>query len=111
MNSNESDPLVEKLRDHFAQSVDALDGQTLSRITRIRYSALEQANHKSRKSGFWLPAGAVASVCLAVLIFTLVPQQTVEEKIFIDEIEIISELDFYENLEFYEWLDHFELPT
>jgi len=111
MNSHESDPLVEKLRDNFAQSVDALDGQTLSRIARIRYSALEQADHKSRKTRLWLPAGAIATACLALLIFALVPQQPVEDKIFIDEIEIISELDFYENLEFYEWLDHYELPS
>lgn len=111
MKGKEADPWTETIREQFEQSVNRLPGETVSRITRIRYSALEQTGQRSGP-GYWLPAGAVATACLALLVYVLTPQQTtVEEKVFIDEIEIITELDFYENLEFYEWLEHYELPT
>lgn len=115
MNRNEidreSELLTEKLSGRFDDSVHRLEGQIVSRITRIRYSALEHAEDRSKKSGLWLPAGAFASACLALLVYTFAPQQPVEEKLIIDEIDLISELDFYEDLEFYEWLDRYELPS
>jgi len=115
MNTNDidkdTDMLVDNIREQFDASVAGLDGQTVSRITRIRYSALEDAGNRSKKSALWLPAGAFASACLALLVYTFIPQQSVEENIFIDEIDIISELDFYEDLDFYEWLDRYELPS
>lgn len=111
MKGGESDIFTQNLKDRFDQSVDALDGETLSRITRARYRALEQTReHKSGRL-IWLPAGALATLCLALLVYIKAPQTTVEEKTFIDEIEIISELDLYENLEFYEWLEQHEIPS
>jgi len=111
MNEEQTDVLAEKIRARFDQSVAALDGETLSRITRTRYSALEQKHNTSAGRGYWLPAGALASACLGMLVYSLLPQTTVEEKSFVDEIEIISELDLYENLEFYEWLEQHEIPS
>jgi len=60
---------------------------------------------------FWLPASALATACLVLLVYSLLPEQQIEEGSFVDEIEIISELDFYEELEFYEWLEQQELPV
>lgn len=53
------------------ESVANLDGATRSRLTRARYAALEQAG-AGRRSAWawqrWLPAGAIASAVLAMLI-------------------------------------------
>jgi len=115
MKDTESDIFSRELKDQFDQSVDALDGETLSRITCARYRALQQTREiqPGHKPGrlVWLPAGALATLCLAMLVYVMAPQTTVEEKIFIDEMEIISELDLYENLEFYEWLEQHEIPS
>jgi len=111
MKDVESELFTQKLKDRFDQSVASLDGETLSRITRARYRALEQTREHKPGRAIWLPAGALATLCLAMLVYVMVPQTTVEEKTFIDEIEIISELDLYENLEFYEWLEQHEIPS
>lgn len=111
MKDTESDLFARKLSDRFDQSVDSLDESTVSAITRARYRALEQVRVDRPGSVFWLPVGALATACLAVLVYSLLPQTRVEEKTFIDEIEIISELDLYEDLEFYEWLEQNEIPS
>ena len=112
MKDSETDPFVRKFRDRFERSVEQLDATTRSDITRARYRALEQNVKRRQGSVLWLPAGALATISLAVLVYGLLPQSTpVEEKTFIDEIEIISELDLYEDLEFYEWLEQNEIPS
>jgi hypothetical protein len=111
MKEQDTDPFVENLRTRFEHSVDALDAATLSAINRARYRALEGAGSARPARIDWLPAGALAGVCLAVLVYSLIPRTPVEEKTFIDEVEIISELDLYENLEFYEWLEQNEIPS
>jgi hypothetical protein len=111
MKEEQADILVDKFRSRFDQSVTAMDAETASRITRARYSALEQKRSTGPVRSYWLPAGAVATACLGMLVYSLVPQTGMEEKTFVDEIEIISELDLYENLEFYEWLEQHEIPS
>ncbi len=110
MNEIELNIYSENLKKQFDQSVDSIDAQTLSRITQIRYTVLSELNNKSGW-GIWTPAGAIATACLALVIYSLVPQQQVENKAIIEEIEIISEQDLYENLEFYAWFEQHELPT
>lgn len=111
MKANETDTLAEQLRQTFDRSVESLDGETLARIGRARRAALERPARQPRYR-YWLPAGAVAAY-LAVFLYGLPPrqQQVVEEKPFIDDVEIISELEFYEDLEFYRWLELHELPS
>ena len=111
MIDKESEIFVQGVKNQFQKSIDSLDGATLSRITRIRHQALERATKPRNDFILWLPAGAVASVCMAFLVYSLVPQKTVEDQSFIDEIDIISDLDLYENLDFYEWLEQHELPS
>ena len=111
MNEDNTESFVNSLRGRFDESVDGLDGATLSRIRQIRTRALEKSGACSRNYLPWVPVGALASICMAFVIYSLVPQKAVEEQTFIDEIDIISDLDLYENLEFYEWLELYELPS
>ncbi len=111
MKEADTDNFIQKFRNRFDQSVDALDAGTLSRISRTRYSALEQTRNYRSGPVLWIPATAVVTACVAMFVYSLSPQTTVEENAFIDEIEIISELELYENLEFYEWLDQHEIPS
>ena len=63
---------------------------------------------------FWLPAGAVATACLALVVLSLVSKTAVEETVPVDDFELISNIDnleLLEELEFYEWLEDYELPT
>ena len=101
----------DRIKKRFDESVSALDASTLSRITAIRNQVLEEVRPARKDGGLWLPAGAFAPICMAVLIYMLVPAEKTEDKTFVDEIDIISELELYENLEFYEWLEQHELPT
>jgi len=110
MNEKSFDRFVERLKNRFDESVEELDSGKVSRITQIRYRSLEQAGRRPRMI-FWLPASALATACLVLLVYSLLPEQQIEEGSFVDEIEIISELDFYEELEFYEWLEQQELPV
>lgn len=100
-----------KIRKRFNESVSALDGSTMSRITSVRNRVLDGSSNPARNRLLWVPAGAVATFCAAIVLYTIVPQDKVENKTFIDEVDIISELDLYENLEFYDWLEQHELPT
>ncbi len=110
MKENEADIFAEKLKLRFDRSADTLDRDILSRIRRIRNRAVDQAPISPRPR-FWMPAGAIATAALALLVYSILPQHPVNDKLPVDEIEIISELDLYENIEFYEWLEQYELPV
>jgi hypothetical protein len=111
MKYEENSEFEDRIKKRFDESVSALDASTLSHITSIRNQVLDEARTARKESGLWLPAGAFASICMAVLIYGLVPAKKSEDKTFVDEIDIISELELYENLEFYEWLEQHELPS
>jgi hypothetical protein len=109
--NEDNDIFVYKFRNRFQESVKGVDAATLSRIRQTRAQVLEKSKYKRKNSIIWIPAGAFASVCMALLVFSIVPQRNVEDQTFIDEIDIISDLDLYENLDFYEWLEQHELPS
>lgn len=111
MNEDNNELFVNGIKSHFDESVDALDAATLSKIRQLRTKALEKVTDRRRDYKLWIPAGAFASVCMAFLVYSIIPQNTAEDQTFIDEIDIISDLDLYENLEFYEWLEQYELPS
>lgn len=99
-----------KLREWFDDSVNAIDAQTASMITRARNRALEKQG-KKHAPWFVLPAGAVATACLFAMIFLLMPERSSDPGLKEIDVELISsseELEFYEDLEFYEWLDSYE---
>ena len=104
---------IDNIQFQLDASVDGIDAATQSRITQARHRALEQ-KAKSSRIALWIPAGALASVCVAVVMFLLVSTSVVEETAPIDDFDLITNIDdleLLEELEFYEWLEEYELPT
>lgn len=110
---DDKDKLVEHIQSELENSLYDIDAATESKITQARHRALEQKTNRFQFNS-WLPASAVATCCVLVLIFSLYPETNEEESAPLDEFELISnidELEMLEELEFYEWLDEYELPT
>ena len=113
INRNQDDTFKDNLRQSLDNSTDNLGAETLSAITQARYRALE-SRKTSHDTWGWMPAGAVAGVCMALLVYVSVSHKTVEESPVVDELELLSNIDdieLLEDLEFYEWLEDYELPT
>ena len=112
MNEKDKDQaFLDAIKSELDQSVYNIDAATVSRITQARYQAIEKKS-KNIQFAVWLPAGAIASACVALVIYTLATTSTqIEQESILDEVELISELDLFENLEFYEWLEEYELPS
>ena len=110
---DQDDAFTRNLRQKLDASLDNLDGETLSAITRARHRALDSRN-SSQQAWSWIPAGAVATICMALLVYVFVSNPVVEEAPVIDELELLSnieDIELLEDLEFYEWLEDYELPT
>lgn len=106
------DEFAAKAKAAFDQTVDSLDGATLSRLNQSRHRALEHVN-AGRAASFnrqWMPAAGVAgaaAVAVAVWTFNGPPTGTASPSVATD-LEIILELDDFEmleNLEFYSWVE------
>jgi hypothetical protein len=114
MNETESKGIfIKNIHSTLDASLDDIDAATQSKITQARHRALDQRTNKTPLQ-IWLPAGAVATACVALLILSLVPETQVEETTPLDDLEMISNIDdleLLEELEFYEWLEEYELPT
>ena len=101
--------LVDGIRQKLDQSCNALDGQTLSRLNRIRHVALERK--QARASRMLLPFGGFVTACvLVVSVMMFVPTRAPETEAVaspLEDIEILTSsdsLDLYEDYEFYQWL-------
>ena len=94
---------VVDIQHQLDDSVDSLDGQTLSALNQARQRALGQ-----RRSGFtarrlaWLGSTATAAIALSLWLSWPMPQ----EPTLVEDLELITaaDLDFYRELEFYDWL-------
>ncbi len=110
---------VDTIKLELDKSVDNINAQDLSAITQARHRSLDRyTGQKSR----WLlvPAGAVVTACLAVLVYSFMqvtPVPTDGENLVQDVQELVStsgNFEFYEDpeiseeLDFYEWLDAYE---
>jgi hypothetical protein len=104
--SPDAQQLVDDIRKRMDQSCNALDGQTLSRLNRIRHAALERK--QARASRMLLPFGGFVTACVLVLSVTMyAPGTTAPEASAIEDIDILTssdDLDLYEDYEFYQWL-------
>lgn len=95
----------------FEASIDQLDADTVSAIARCRRYALEQP--AARTAWLLLPAGAVATLALAVGLYFSVSLQNANG-LNAEDLEMLSSsesLEFYEDLEFYRWLDESDLAS
>ena len=111
------DEFARRTRALLQESVANLDGATRSRLTRARHAALEQAGTRRLPAGSWqrwLPAGAIASAVLAVLI--MVGQQPATPPLQAnalasgEDIELLADADGLAlaqeadvDYDFYEW--------
>ena len=110
--------IEERAKALFDESVDALDGATLSKLNRSRQLALaELADTPSRQWVRWAPVTGAAAAALVVAIALRgpggidVPEGQVSS---VTDFEILlsdDDLDMLEELEFYSWLDTADLDA
>ncbi len=121
---------VDAIKSELKESVDNINARDLSAITQARYQALECQQTSSRKmerkyNWMFFPAGAIAMVCLAVVVYNFIPvtpvstdgQSLAQENQTRENQELVSTLEGFdfnedpeisEELDFYEWLDAYE---
>lgn len=126
---------VDAIKSELKESVDNINARDLSAITQARYQALECQQTSSRKmerkySWMFFPAGAIAMVCLAVVVYNFIPvtpvptdgqslaqenqtreNQTQENQALVSTLggfDFNEDPEISEELDFYEWLDAYE---
>ena len=96
------------------ESIEHLDGRTLSRLTQARHAALDevQLSRQSLARRWWLPAtGAAVAAVLALMLGQGLRDSAsptaVADGSMLDDFEIVADadnLDMLEDVEFYSWL-------
>lgn len=110
------DALERRARALFDASVDGLDAETRSRLSRARRAAVAELESRRRPAWqWWVPAAAAASVVLVALLVWRAPENSPQPLAqagngeSVDAIELIAAGDDFdlvtEDLGFYEWLD------
>jgi len=104
------DALSERAKGLFDDSVDALDGETLSRLNRSRHAALAELDSRRSRLAQWLPAtGVAAAAVIAVVMVTSgPPNEDIATPESVTDMEILlteDSLEMLEDLEFYSWMD------
>jgi len=111
--------IVGSIKSELNESVDNINAKDLSAITQERYQALAK---KKKKSFSWIviPAGAIATACLAVVVYNFIPvapesmngqnldQENYEFVSAVENFDIYEDPELDEELDFYEWLDTYE---
>ncbi|HSG59359.1 MAG TPA: hypothetical protein VLA06_07500 [Woeseiaceae bacterium] len=103
------DPFADRTRELFHESVDRLDGATLSRLNQGRQRALAELD-RAAPHGQWLRWVPVTGVAVAALVAVMVVNQPgqVDEPMTPTDFEMLiehEELELLEDLEFYTWLE------
>jgi len=116
--------IVDSIKSELNESVDNISAQDLSAITQARYQALAK-KRLNNFSWIFVPAGAIATACLAVVVYNFIPvtpvstdgQNLVQENQAQENQELVSTLEAFdfnedpeisEELDFLEWLDAYE---
>ncbi len=117
--------IVDSIKSELNESVDNINAKDLSAITQARYQALELSQtspRKTKKNFSWVivPAGAIATACLAVVVYNFIPvapesvdgqnldQENYEFVSAVENFDIYEDAEFNDELDFYEWLDAYE---
>jgi hypothetical protein len=102
--------LAKHARELFDESVQELDGETQSRLTRGRHRALEQARGGVAHAGWlrWSPV-AVAAVAATAVLIVWSPDDRVDElpRTVATDLELLldeEELEMLEDLDVYRWM-------
>lgn len=101
---------ADQARKLFDESVEALDGQTRSRLNRGRQAALEELTSGTPVWVQWAPAaGVAAAAVVAVVLWTgNPPVDELTPGASVADFEILLAEDSFEmleDLEFYSWID------
>ncbi len=126
---------VDAIKSELKETVDNINARDLSAITQARYQALARQQTSSRKmerkyNWMFFPAGVIATVCLAVVVYNFIPvtpvsidgqslaqenqtreNQTRENQALVSTLEgfdFNEDPEISEELDFYEWLDAYE---
>ena len=116
--------IVDSIKSELNESVDNISAHDLSAITQARYQALAK-KRLNNFSWIFVPAGAIATACLAVVVYNFIPvtpvstdgQNLVQENQAQENQELVSTLEAFdfnedpeisEELDFLEWLDAYE---
>lgn len=110
---NTPDPLEERSRELFDDSVERLDARTRSRLNQARQQALEEMK-KGRGRPYWLgaPLGGLAAAALIAVILIRSGGEVVGPGAenggnMLDDFDIVADADNFEliqDVEFYSWL-------
>ena len=110
---------VNSIKSELKDSVNNINACDLSSITQARHQATTK-KAEGKLGWIFLPAGAIATAFLAVLIFNVLqvtPVSTDGQDFILENQELVTAVenfDFYEEpeiseeLDFYEWLDAYE---
>lgn len=120
--TNADEAFAETAKTLFDDSVASLDGETQSRLTRLRHEALKELDERRPAWVQWAPAtGVAAAAVVALVMWTGGPEvQDFAEPSTASDMEILlteDSLEMLEDLEFYSWIelneetDELEGPT
>ncbi len=105
-----SKKFAEKAKRHFDDSVEQLDGATLSRLNQGRHRALEELTRPAWTAwGRWAPAAGIAAAAVVAVVVMRGPAGVdgVEQDLTASDFEMLLEtddLEMYEDLEFFSLL-------
>ncbi len=101
---------LRRVRAALDESADRMDAETLSRLRRARYAALEAGVKK--RGGLWtrfrIPAVGLATACIAlfaVFLYFRAPEKPDVSRM--EDVEILASgdnLDLFAQLDFYTWV-------
>ncbi len=110
--------IVNSIKSELNESVENISARDLSAITQARHQALSRKT-ESKVNWMLLPAGAIVTACLAVVVYSfmqvtpvatdgqgLLPEQ--ELVTTFDGLDLYEDPEINEELDFYEWLDAYE---
>jgi type VI protein secretion system component VasF len=110
----DKDPIQAQIKQSMDALKNSIDVQTQVKLNEARHTALNKANHMSRK---WLLApitgiAAVFVLAFAFLYFGTNSELSSEEVTLFEDLELLAneaDTEFYQDLDFLTWLDENEL--
>jgi hypothetical protein len=108
---NTPDPLEDRSRELFEDSVERLDARTRSRLNQARQRALAEMD-KGKARRYWLgaPLGGLAAAALVALVLIRTGGDAPGNEnggAMLDDFDIVADADNFEivqDVEFYSWL-------
>ena len=110
--SKSDDKFADQAKSLFDDSVDRLDGATLSTLNQSRHRALEELTAGPSPMWRWAPAAGVTAAVLLAVMVTLEDQPPVDAlPDSVADMEILlgeDSIEMLEDLEFYAFIDMLE---